>query len=62
MTNQSRDNLKDVKKRDPDLIGAEAAMKRAARKARERARQAGIGVVVMKNGKIVEERQDLQQP
>jgi hypothetical protein len=62
MTNQSRDNLKDGKKRDPDLIGAEAAMKRAARKARERARQAGIGVVVMKNCKIVEERQDLQQP
>ncbi len=31
-------------------------MKRAARKARERAKQAGTGVIVFKDGRIVEER------
>jgi hypothetical protein len=46
------------KERDPDLINAEIAMKRAARKARLRAGQAGIGVVVVQDGKIVEERPD----
>jgi hypothetical protein len=43
---------------DPDMINAEAALKRAAQKARQRAGQAGIGVVVMQDGKIVEERPD----
>jgi len=46
------------KERDPDMINAEVALKRAAQKARQRARQAGIGVVVMQDGKIVEERPD----
>lgn len=46
------------KERDPDLINAEVALKRAAQKARQRAGQAGIGVVVVQNGKIVEERPD----
>ena len=46
------------KERDPDMINAEAALKRAAQKARQRARQAGIGVVVMQDGEIVEERSD----
>jgi len=45
------------KERDPDLINAEVALKRTAQKARQRAGQAGIGVVVQ-NGKIVEERPD----
>lgn len=44
------------KERDPDLINAEVALKRAAQKARQRAGQACIGVVVVKDGKIVEER------
>lgn len=46
------------KERDPDLINAEVALRRAAQKARQRAGQAGIGVVVVQDGKIVEERPD----
>ena len=58
MSNQSVDASKKGKKRDPDLAAAEVAMKRAAQKARERARQVGSGVAVLKDGKIIEERQD----
>jgi LDH2 family malate/lactate/ureidoglycolate dehydrogenase len=58
MSNQSIDASKKGKKRDPDLAAAEVAMKRAAQKARERARQVGSGVAVLRDGKIVEERQD----
>jgi LDH2 family malate/lactate/ureidoglycolate dehydrogenase len=46
------------KERDPDLINADVALKRAAEKARQRAGQAGIGVIVVQDGKIVEERPD----
>ncbi len=48
--NQSR-------KRDPDLANAEIALKRAARKAREKARMTGVPVVVLKDGRIVEDRE-----
>lgn len=58
MSNQSVDASKKGKKRDPDFAAAEVAMKRAAQKARERARQVGSGVAVLKDGKIIEERQD----
>ena len=51
-------NQKENKKRDPDFIAAEAAMKRASQKAREKAKRVGSGVVVLKDGLIVEERQD----
>ena len=44
--------------RDPDLINAEIALKRAALRARRRAVQAGIGVIVVKDGRIMEERPD----
>jgi LDH2 family malate/lactate/ureidoglycolate dehydrogenase len=44
------------KERDPDLINAEVALKRAAQKARQRAGQAGIGVVVVQDGRIIEEQ------
>ncbi len=44
------------KERDPDFIGAEAAMKRAANKAREIARKTNTAVVYMENGKIKEEK------
>ncbi|MBU4316389.1 MAG: hypothetical protein KKF30_03860 [Proteobacteria bacterium] len=47
------------KKRDPDFITAEIAMKRASEKAREKAKRVGAGVVVLKEGRIVEEEQDL---
>ena len=43
---------------DPDIVNSEVAMLRAAQLARRRAWQAGIGVIVMKDGKIVEEMQD----
>jgi LDH2 family malate/lactate/ureidoglycolate dehydrogenase len=46
------------KKRDPDLINAEIALKRAAKRARKQAKQAGIGVIVLRNGQIVEELPD----
>jgi hypothetical protein len=45
----------DKRKRDPDFINAEIALKRAALKARQRAAQAGIGVIVLKDGQITEE-------
>jgi hypothetical protein len=40
---------------DPDIVNSEIAMHRAAQLARRRAWQAGIRVIVMKDGKIVEE-------
>jgi hypothetical protein len=58
MSNQSVDASKKGKTRDPDLAAAEIAMKRAAQKARERAIQMGSGVTVLRDGKIIVERQD----
>jgi LDH2 family malate/lactate/ureidoglycolate dehydrogenase len=55
MSNQSVGSNKKGEKRDPDLAFAEVAMKRAAQKARERARQAGAGVAVLRDGNVVEE-------
>jgi LDH2 family malate/lactate/ureidoglycolate dehydrogenase len=46
------------KSRDPDLVKAEIAMQRAAQKAREKAKRTGAGVVVVKDGGIVEERRE----
>lgn len=42
--------------RDPDFVNAEIALRRAAKKAREKAKRIGRGVIVLKDGKIVEER------
>jgi len=36
-----------------DMVNAEIALKRAAKKAREEAKKAGIGVIVLRNGQIV---------
>ena len=47
-----------AKTRDPDIVNAEIALKRAAKKARERAKRIGGGVIVLKDRKIVEERQE----
>ncbi len=52
------DELKTKKERDIDMINAEAALKRAAKRARERAWSAGVGVVYLKDGRIVEEMSD----
>lgn len=47
-TSQSR-------KRDPDLIHAEVAIKRAAIKARELAQKSGTAIITIKNGKLHED-------
>jgi LDH2 family malate/lactate/ureidoglycolate dehydrogenase len=60
MSSQPVQNGKDSKKRDPDLAAAETAMKRAARKAREKAKKVGAGVVIWKDGHLVEERLDTE--
>lgn len=59
MSEKIMDSGMEPKKRDPDLAAAENAMKRAAQKARQRARQVGTGVVVWKDGHVVEERQNI---
>ncbi len=41
---------------DPDLIGAEAALIRAAKKARQIAAMTGTPLVVYEKGRIVEKR------
>lgn len=41
--------------RDPDLVNSEAALRRAAIRAREQARHSSGYVVVYRNGKIVED-------
>ncbi len=41
--------------RDPDIANAEIALRRAALRARERARRAGLKIPVYRNGQIVEE-------
>ena len=43
------------KKADSDMVNAEIALKRAAKRAREEELRAGIGVIVLRNGQIVEE-------
>ena len=53
MSQQAKDTGK-RRQRDPHLVNAEIAIKRAARKARENARKAGVPVVIMKNGEIME--------
>jgi LDH2 family malate/lactate/ureidoglycolate dehydrogenase len=58
MSSEKPDATAEGRKRDTDLINAEIALKRAALKAKELARQAGIGVVVLQDVKIIEERMD----
>jgi len=50
-------NIKSTEKsRDPDLVGAEVAMRRAAELARRRAEETAGAVAVFKDGKIVQEK------
>ena len=58
MSARKTDCLNKGRGRDPDFVNAEVALKRAAKRARQRAKQAGIGVVVLQDGQIVEERAD----
>ena len=55
MTTQSINPHKKDKERDPDMAGIEPALKRAALRARERARQTGTKIIIMRGNKIVEE-------
>ncbi len=55
MSSKTADSGEKGKKRDPDFIKAGIAMQRAALKAREKALRTGAGVVVMKDGGMVEE-------
>ena len=50
--------IKAKRPRDPDMIGAEAAMHRAAQKARQKSFDAGLPVAVVKDGKVVWEWAD----
>lgn len=53
----SSQNQKSTKKpRDPDLVGAEVAMRRAAKRARRRAAETSGSVAVYRDGKIVQEK------
>ena len=47
-----------IRERDLDLVNAEIALKRAARKARENADKAGTSVVVLSDGEIREDYGD----
>ena len=47
---------------DADMQAAPAALLRAARRAREIARQTNTAVVIMRDGKIVEERVPPEAP
>jgi LDH2 family malate/lactate/ureidoglycolate dehydrogenase len=58
MSKHTIDSGKGNKQRDPDLAAAEIAMKRAAAKARQKAKQVGVGVVLWKDGQVVEEWQN----
>ncbi|MBD2655506.1 hypothetical protein H6G45_18930 [Synechocystis sp. FACHB-383] len=55
MTNQQGNVNARNREEDPDILGAENALRRAGQRARERAKQAGIGVIIFKDGQIVEE-------
>ncbi len=51
----NKSNITEQTQRDPDLINAEVAMKRAAIKARKLAQMSGTAIVTIKNGVINEE-------
>ena len=46
--------------RDPDVVNSEAALRRAAQRAREQARRSAGYVVVYRKGKVVEDWLDKQ--
>jgi len=47
---------------DADMRGAPKALLRAAQRARDVARQTGTAVVIIRDGKLVEEREELSTP
>jgi hypothetical protein len=54
----SNDQNNNSVKRDPDFVKSEHALRRAANRARELARQKNSYVVVYRDGKIVKEKVD----
>ncbi|MGD0461634.1 MAG: hypothetical protein ABSB74_04015 [Tepidisphaeraceae bacterium] len=46
---------KKISTRDPDITGSYPAMRRAARRAKKRAVEAGTPLVVMRDGKVVDD-------
>ena len=56
MSSQNQKSTKNP--RDPDLVGAEIALRRAAERVRQRAAETGSTVVVVKDGKVVWEKVD----
>ena len=52
------DRMPAAPERDPDMAGAEAAMHRAARRARRRAAANGTPIAMFKDGKVVWVRVD----
>ena len=58
----SSQNQKSTKKpRDPDLVGAEIALRRAAKRVRRRAAETGSAVVVVRDGKVVWEKPESEE-
>ncbi|MXX37751.1 MAG: hypothetical protein F4Z85_06670 [Gemmatimonadetes bacterium] len=59
MTTQKQEHQETTEKqRDPDFVGAEIALHRAAKRARRRAMETGGAVAVFKDGKVVWEKAD----
>jgi hypothetical protein len=52
----SSKNKKEPTERDPDFVSSEIAMHRAAKRAREIARQHNSYIVVFRDGKVVKEK------
>ena len=48
--------------RDPDFVGAEAALRRAAERARRRAAECGTAIAVFEDGKVVWVKPDSKTP
>lgn len=47
-------NRKALRSKDPDILAVDAALRRAARRARELGRKTNTPVYVLKNGRIVD--------
>jgi len=47
-------NRKALRSKDPDILAVDAALRRAARRARELGRKTNTPVYVLKNGRIID--------
>lgn len=54
MNTSTSESPKRSRQRHPDLVGAQVALERAARKAREIAKRYGTSIVIVENGQILE--------